>query len=187
MGHYQRSLEVSERLLLANPESAQAARDVAISHERLGDFAAERGESADAIAHYRESLTQWSALHDANPESSDIARGLIVPLERMARITGLQPDGEAAQHALEFQLRALEIAMRLREGNPQSVFYARTVAVSFFLTFQRAQAVGNRELVVRCLTGCFSVLDPLVQAGAELDEPMRQLHAQLAPMFSRPQ
>jgi hypothetical protein len=138
MGHYQRSLEVRERLLLANPESAQAARD------------------------------------------------MIVSLERMAQITGLQPGGEAAQHALEFQLRALEIAMRLREGNPQSVFYARTVAVSFFLTFQRAQAVGNQELVVQCLTGCFSVLDPLVQAGAELDAPMRQLHAQLKPMFHQP-
>ena len=43
MGHYQRSLEVSERLLVANPESAQAARDVSVSLNKLADFLARRG------------------------------------------------------------------------------------------------------------------------------------------------
>lgn len=56
-------------------------------------------------------------------------------------------------------------------------------AVSFFLAFQRVQAAGQEELAKQCLVGGFFVLDALVQAGAELDAPMSQRHAQLARVF----
>ena len=48
LGHYQRTLEIAERLLKANPESAQAARDGAVSLQRLGGFLARRGQAGDA-------------------------------------------------------------------------------------------------------------------------------------------
>jgi hypothetical protein len=108
----------------------------------------------------------------------------MVSLERMAAFEGGRAGGETK--ALEFQTRALQIAVKLREGNPQSVYYGDTAARSFFFTFQRAQAAGEEELAKQCLVGCFSVLDPLVQAGASLDPQMRQLHAQLKAMFSQP-
>ncbi len=38
LGHYQRSLEVRERLLVANPESASLVRDVVVSHFKLAQF-----------------------------------------------------------------------------------------------------------------------------------------------------
>ncbi|HRD90296.1 MAG TPA: hypothetical protein PK752_18885, partial [Accumulibacter sp.] len=59
LGHYRRSLEVRERLLVANPESAQAARDVSVSLSKLADFLASRGLPGDAeqaLGHYRRSL-----------------------------------------------------------------------------------------------------------------------------------
>jgi hypothetical protein len=87
---------------------------------------------------------------------------------------------------LALQVRSLEIAMRPRENNPTSFFYHRTAAVSFYLTYQRAQAAGNEELAGQCLTGCYSVLDALVAAGVELDPPMRDLHNQLKVHFAEP-
>ena len=45
LAHYERGLELSERLLRDNPQSAQAARDVSVSLERLGDFLASRGQA----------------------------------------------------------------------------------------------------------------------------------------------
>lgn len=48
LGHYQRSLEVRERLLVANPESAQAARDVWVSCWKLARFS-ERTDEGDAM------------------------------------------------------------------------------------------------------------------------------------------
>ncbi|HRJ11229.1 MAG TPA: hypothetical protein PLP58_21790, partial [Prosthecobacter sp.] len=178
--------ETAERLLRANPESAQAARDVSVSLNKLADFLARRGLPGDAeaaLGHYQRSLEVLERLLRANPESAQAARDVMVSLERLAAFEAGRSGGEAK--ALELQSRALGIALKLREGNPQSLFCGRTAAVSFFLTFQRAQAAGNEKLARQCLAGCFSVLDPMVTAGVGLDAPMRQLHAQLAPMFHR--
>ena len=43
-----RSLELDEGLLKQNPDSAQAARDVSVSLNKLGDFLAQRGQPGDA-------------------------------------------------------------------------------------------------------------------------------------------
>jgi tetratricopeptide (TPR) repeat protein len=184
LGHYQRSLEVRERLLAANPDSAQAARDVSVSLNKLADFLASRGQPGDAdlaLGHYQRSLEVRERLLAANPDSAQAARDVMVSLERLAGFHGSRPGGEA--RGLELQTRALDIALKLREGNPRSAFYGRTAAVSFFLTYQRAQAAGQEELVRQCLAGCFAVLDELIQAGIELDPPMRDLHAQLQRLF----
>jgi hypothetical protein len=76
-------------------------------------------------------------------------------------------------------MRALETALKLHEQNPQSLFYGRTAAVSFFLLFQRAQAAGNEDLAQRGLGGCHAVLHNLVTAGFELDPPIMGLYRQL--------
>ena len=76
LGHYQRSLEVSERLLAANPESAQAARDVSVSLSKLADFLASRGLAGDAeqaLGHYQRSLEVSERLLAANPEWAQAA------------------------------------------------------------------------------------------------------------------
>jgi tetratricopeptide (TPR) repeat protein len=57
--HYTRSLKERERLLEQNPESAEAARDVSVSLNNLGDFLAQRGQPGDAelaFGHYTRSL-----------------------------------------------------------------------------------------------------------------------------------
>jgi tetratricopeptide (TPR) repeat protein len=92
LGHHTRSLEVREKLLADNPGSAQAALDVAISHERLGDFAGDHGKPADAEAHYRHSLETWERMSKANPDNAYYARGGVVPLLRMAGLASKRGD-----------------------------------------------------------------------------------------------
>ena len=46
--NYKRSRELSESLLERDLNSAQAARDVSVSLNKLGDFLAERGRRGDA-------------------------------------------------------------------------------------------------------------------------------------------
>jgi tetratricopeptide (TPR) repeat protein len=183
---YERCLRVTEKLLADNPTSADAARNVSVSLNKLADFLASRGQPGDAeaaFAYYQRDLQISEDLLRANPNSAQASRDVLVSLERLAAAEGGRAGGE--QRALELQTRSLEIALRLRESNPNTLFYQRQAAVSFFITYQRAQAAGNQEVAVQCLAGCFSVLDPLVQAGMELDPPMRQLHAQLQPLFTR--
>ncbi|MEY4178148.1 MAG: regulatory protein afsR, partial [Planctomycetota bacterium] len=73
--------EITERLLTANPESAQAARDVSVSLDRLGDFLSLRGLPGDAeqaLGHYQRSLEVSERLLTANPESAQAARDVSV-------------------------------------------------------------------------------------------------------------
>ncbi len=51
--HFTRDLEISEKLLKANPESLEAVRDVAISRYKLAGFAQKRGETADEEKHIK--------------------------------------------------------------------------------------------------------------------------------------
>jgi tetratricopeptide (TPR) repeat protein len=48
---YQRDLEISERLLDANPDSAAPARDLAVSRYKLAVFAMQTGDQTAASAH----------------------------------------------------------------------------------------------------------------------------------------
>ena len=57
LGHCTRSLELTETLLADNPGSAQAVRDVAVSHYQMAGFASRRGDKKDETLHRR-------AIHD---------------------------------------------------------------------------------------------------------------------------
>jgi hypothetical protein len=44
---------------------------------------------------------------------------------------------------------------------------------------------GNPESAIATLANCFAILDSFARAGRPMDPPMRQIHAQLKPMFSQ--
>jgi tetratricopeptide (TPR) repeat protein len=184
LGYYERSLEVAERLWASNRESGQAKRDVSVSLSRLGDFLSRRGKPGDveaALGHYERSLETRERLLEENPESGQAARDVMVSLERMAAIKGRLGGGEV--EALEWQRRALGIALELWERNAPSCYYGRTAAVSSVLAFERAFAAGRDELAENCLSGCHRILDELIRAGCELDPEMLALHARLKTIF----
>jgi len=86
LAHYQRSLEVREQLLRANPDSAQAARDVSVSLNKLADFLARRGQPGDAqqaLAHYQRSLQVSEQLLRANPGSVALTRDVVASHQRI--------------------------------------------------------------------------------------------------------
>jgi tetratricopeptide (TPR) repeat protein len=185
LGHYQRSVEIAERLAAANPDSAQAARDVSVSLERLGDFLSSRGQAGDAeqaLGHYQRRLEIAERLAAANPDSAQVAHDLKVSIERVAGMKSQQRD---AAGALVEQERALGIARRLYE-NTKSYEMGRTLAISLVLTGQYAGAAGDQAQAQRHLLEAFTLLDTYVRQGTQLDAQMRQLHAQLASFFTSP-
>ncbi len=95
----------------------------------------------------------------------------------MAKLASSQPGQEL--QALALQRRALHLALPLWEKNPQSIYYGRPAALAYFLTYKYAEAFAKAELAQSCLAGCFSVLNSLHEAKLELDQPMRDLHAEL--------
>ncbi len=57
LSHYERCNEVLERLLQANPQSAQAARDVIVSCYKLGLFEGRRGKEDLARTYLKRCFT----------------------------------------------------------------------------------------------------------------------------------
>jgi len=139
------------------------------------DARGQAGDGDQTLVYFQRSLEVAEKLLRDNPQSAQASCDLMVSLERMAGITGAQPGEEPARQALEFQIRALGIAWKLQEGNPQSAYFGRTAAVLFFFTFQRAQSAGQEELAAQSLGGCHAVLHQLVIAGGQLDPPMMDL------------
>jgi hypothetical protein len=153
---------------------------------KLGDFLSNRGQPGDAekaVGHYQRSLDICERLLASNPDSAQAARDVMVMLERLAEWMAKQAGGGGK--ALDLQKRALEIALRLRESDQQSVFHGRTAAVAFYLTGQRASAAGQEDLGARCFGGCHAVLHELISAGCQLDPQMTNLYQQLHPRFSK--
>jgi tetratricopeptide (TPR) repeat protein len=96
--HYTSSLEMSEKLLAANPDSALAARDVSISLEKLGGFLTQRGQPGDAEAalkHYTRSLELREKLLAATPDSAQAARDVWVSCWKLAQHAESTGKGDA--------------------------------------------------------------------------------------------
>ena len=76
---FEESLRIRKQLYEANPNSAQAVRDVSVSLDRLGDFYLRRGASGDAeraLAQFEESYRILKQLYEANPNSAQAVRAI---------------------------------------------------------------------------------------------------------------
>ena len=96
--HFTRSLEIRELLLKANHDSAQAARDVSISLNKIGDFLAARGRPGDvdqALKYFSRDLEIAESLFKANPDSAQAARDVSASLNKLGEflVTRGQPGG----------------------------------------------------------------------------------------------
>src|SRR5204863_283218 len=110
---YQGALEIAQRLRAANPNDAQAARDLSVSLNKLGDFYLRRGEAGDAgraLEAYQGSLEifQWPPVFRSN--DAQAARDLSVSLERLGDFYLRRGEAGDAGRALEAYQGAWEIA-----------------------------------------------------------------------------
>ena len=74
--------------------------------------------------------------------------------------------------------------MKFPVANPESAQRARDVMVSHFKVFEFHRQRGDEPAAIQSLTACFAILDSFARENRPMDAQMRQLHAQLKPMFS---
>ena len=83
------------RLVALDPNSADFARDLSVSYERMGDLHLGLGHGEQALEFYEKSLDLREELHRRNPNSADFARDLWVSYWRMAQIEEQSGSGQA--------------------------------------------------------------------------------------------
>ena len=107
--HRQRSLELAEVLLKADPKSAQAARDTLASLYRIGDLMAQRDEPSDleTVLHYfTQSLEITKKLLAANPTSAQRVFEVVEAHQHLASLYLQQGDkaGEERHSRANYEL-----------------------------------------------------------------------------------
>jgi tetratricopeptide (TPR) repeat protein len=100
---FEESLQIRKQLFEANPNSAQAARDLLVSQERLSDLAGS-SDAADAASRALELQSQALqlalALHQANPASASVGQDAADSAIRTARKAHAAGQEEIASQSL---------------------------------------------------------------------------------------
>lgn len=160
--HVTRSFEVSDGLFKKHPESAEFARDTAVSLDRLGSLLVKRNADGDrdkALAHFTRALDITETAYKLKPDSAEAARDLALSLERMAsflRARGDEKDRAAIRSQL---LRSLELRESVSKKNPTSNSASLDLSVSLEKLGDFLFEQGNPDEIetikghyVRCLT-----------------------------------
>jgi len=180
--HYTRDLEMSEKLLAANPDSAQAARDVSISLEKLGDFLARRGQPGDAEAalkHYTRDLEMSEKLLAANPDSGQAARDVSVSLEKLGGFLAQRGQPGDAEAALKHYTRSLETLDKLLAANPDSAQAARDYIVALDHMAEMANDKGESDKALEYLIKANTTMEKLLAANPDSGQAARDVSVSL--------
>ena len=166
--HYTRCLEIRDALFRADPNSLDAARDMALGLNRLGDFLVTRGLPGDAdkaLEHYSRSLAIGETILAATPASPEAARNVAVCLNTMGDYLSQRRQGGDLDLAFRHYTRALELAEGLVKAMPGVVLLQRDVSVSLgklgFLLVVRGQpgdAAKAFDHYMRSLSICEEIL-----------------------------
>ena len=188
LAYFARSLDLAETLLQANPGSAQAMRDVSISHEKLGTFLAKRRQPGDmekVLVYCTRSLEMTEALLKANPSSVQATRDASVSLQRLGDFLAMRGQAGDADKALGHFTRSLELIETLFKANPGSTEATRDVVVSHHKMAAFANRRGDAQAATQHLRAIYDLLKPAIGRGMTFDPPIVQIYESLKAQFSK--
>jgi hypothetical protein len=125
---YMDGMDIAERLAKADPSSADCARDLSVSLNKVGDVRRAQGDLAGALTAYMDGMDIAERLAKADPSSADCARDLSVSLDRIGDVRRAQGD---LAGALTAYMDGMDIAERLAKADPSSADCARDVVISY--------------------------------------------------------
>ena len=174
--YYTRSLELRESLLKRNPDSGEAARDVSLSLDRLGDVLTKRGQPGDVeqvLKHYTRSLELRESLLKRNPDSGEAARDVSVSLNKLGDSVAKRGQPDDAEHALKHYARSLALSESLLKRNPDSARAARDVMVSHYKLAEHKLKTMEIEPAITHFTQGIQVLDAMIARGMNAVQAQR--------------
>jgi len=178
---YQAALETAEALVGANPDDAQARRDLSVAQGRLGDFYLHRGALGDAeraLVAYQAALATDEALVADNPEDAQARRDLSVAQERLGDFYLRRGAPGDAERGLAAYQAALATREALVVANPDDALARRDLSVShskladFYL---RRSAPGDPERALAAYQAALATDEALVADNSEDAQARRDL------------
>jgi len=119
---YTKALRIREALVAVNPADAQARRDLASSHQKIGFRLLDTGEASNGLEHLRKALTLYLDLKREQPPDDDLQLELAGTYNQLGKALMLRGDFAGA---LEQHRAALAICEKLAASNPRDQRYRR--------------------------------------------------------------
>jgi serine/threonine protein kinase len=124
---YETAHDLARHVAEANPDSAPAQRDLALSLERLGDAHMRVGDSKAAREAYEKVMALRQRLADADPPGTPARRDLFISHLKLGNIYLGLKDSKAARAEYE---KGLAASRRLADADPANTQARRDMALS---------------------------------------------------------
>ena len=125
---YTRAIEIFAALAKADPNDAQAKRDLSLIYPRLGDVHLRLGATDKALQAYQKGLELREALAKADPNDAQAQRDLSVSYEKLGDV---HLRLGATDKALEAYQKDLELREALPKADPNDAQAKRDLSVSY--------------------------------------------------------
>jgi serine/threonine protein kinase/tetratricopeptide (TPR) repeat protein len=124
---YTKALKIREALVAVNPDDAQARRDLATSHQKIGYRLLDTREASNGVEHLRKALTLYLDLTREQPANDDLQLELADTRNKLGSAMKQRNDLVAA---LEQHRAALTICEKLAASHPRDQRYRRVLWTS---------------------------------------------------------
>lgn len=124
-----KGLAIAERLTTAAPESADFARNLSVSYNKLGDIEHTLSRPETARDWYQKGLAIRERLASAAPESADFARTLSISYEQDGRHRAHNGPARGGRRLVSQTIGVL--AESLAEAAPESATFAGDLSTSY--------------------------------------------------------
>jgi tetratricopeptide (TPR) repeat protein len=114
---YTRAQEILEALAKADPNDAQAKRDLSVSYEKLGDVHLQLGAAGKALEMFQQGLQRVEALAKADPNDAQAKRDLYVSYYKVGDVHRRL---DAPAKTLEMYRKGLALAESLAGTDPNN-------------------------------------------------------------------
>jgi|GEM_PF-5458200 len=175
-------MERLDRKLEENASNLEWLRQQSATLTGLAEALEKRSDATDlqvALQHRRRSVELRAVVAGSCPDDFDDVNEHLVALEALARAVGRQGHDAAQAEAFMLQKSALDISLKLAEGDPDSVERRRMMMVSLYLTHECALAAGDGEQADHYLDLCHELMRDSANRGMEFDEDLADLYARL--------
>jgi tetratricopeptide (TPR) repeat protein len=124
---YEKAHDLARQIAEANPEVAEAQRDLSVSDNRLGDLYLRLGDGKAARECYQHALDAMGRLADADGTTAQAQRDLSVSHNKLGDLSLELGDGKAARDSYQ---KALDLRVRLADADGSNAVARRDLAIS---------------------------------------------------------
>jgi non-specific serine/threonine protein kinase/serine/threonine-protein kinase len=128
MESYRKALAISEAVVAANPNDAEARRDMLVSYERIGDTLSATGDMAGAVESQRKALAISESLAAADPSNNKLRLTLLISHIKVGEVLAATGEIDAA---LETYFKGRELAEQLLRDDPANASALRALTIIY--------------------------------------------------------